>query len=146
LRSIIAGMTADLVCALTLFLGNVGHLGVLSYKVLKFTELEVVKVCVHLCMVCVGLCGWVGEWVGGRVGVWVGLLVCMRMCVYECVCVRERERERERERARARVLCVVGDVRERQRPIFLSEGERQGMRKEKKIATVLCSRFSSLGC
>lgn len=34
-------MTADLTCALLLFIGNVGHLGVLSYKVLKFTELEV---------------------------------------------------------------------------------------------------------
>ena len=65
LRSIIAGMTADLVCALILFIGNVGHLGVLSYKVLKFTELEVVKVCVHVCMVCVGVC----------------------VCVCVCVCV-----------------------------------------------------------
>jgi hypothetical protein len=34
-------MTGDLACALLLFIGNVGHLGVLSYKVLKFTELEV---------------------------------------------------------------------------------------------------------
>jgi len=34
-------MSWDLVCALLLFIGNVGHLGVLSYKVLKFTELEV---------------------------------------------------------------------------------------------------------
>jgi hypothetical protein len=41
---------------------------------------------------------------------------------------------------------VVGDGRERQRPICLPEGERQGMRKEMKIATELSSRFSSLGC
>jgi hypothetical protein len=34
-------MTMDLLCALLLFVGNVGHLGVLSYKVLKFSELEV---------------------------------------------------------------------------------------------------------
>ena len=34
-------MTADLVCALLLFIGNIGHLAVLTYKVLKFTELEV---------------------------------------------------------------------------------------------------------
>ena len=34
-------MTMDLLCALLLFAGNVGHLGVLSYKVLKFSELEV---------------------------------------------------------------------------------------------------------
>jgi len=36
-----ATMTMDLLCALLLFVGNVGHLGVLSYKVLKFSELEV---------------------------------------------------------------------------------------------------------
>jgi hypothetical protein len=29
-------------CALFLFMGNVGHLGVLGYKTLKFTELEVI--------------------------------------------------------------------------------------------------------
>lgn len=34
-------MTGDLISALFLFIGNVGHMGVLSYKVLKFTELEV---------------------------------------------------------------------------------------------------------
>jgi hypothetical protein len=34
-------MTMDLLCALLLFVGNVGHLVVLSYKVLKFSELEV---------------------------------------------------------------------------------------------------------
>jgi hypothetical protein len=33
-------MTGDLISALFLFIGNVGHMGVLSYKVLKFTELE----------------------------------------------------------------------------------------------------------
>ena len=73
-------MTADLVCALILFIGNVGHLGVLSYKVLKFTELEVVKVCVHVrgVYVCVCVC------------------VCLSVCevcevcvcsVFVCVCV-----------------------------------------------------------
>ena len=34
-------MTMDLLCALLMFVGNVGHLAVLSYKVLKFSELEV---------------------------------------------------------------------------------------------------------
>ena len=34
-------MTGDLISALFLFIGNVGHMGVLSYKVLKLTELEV---------------------------------------------------------------------------------------------------------
>ena len=36
-----AAMTMDLLCALLMFVGNVGHLAVLSYKVLKFSELEV---------------------------------------------------------------------------------------------------------
>ena len=59
-------MTGDLISALFLFIGNVGHMGVLSYKVLKFTELEV------------------SFWEESRAIAWPCVAVNLRPC---CLCI-----------------------------------------------------------